>query len=439
MERVKPRYVWYPHCERIAGCLQRVADGEISRLMIFLPPRLGKTELASRLFPAYYLHRYPERFVGINSYGQDLANTLSRAARENYLDAGGALKPDAALIKHWETAQGGGLWCAGVGGPITGKGFELGIIDDPLKNEVEAASELIRRRHKEWFSATFATREHPGGAIVLIMTRWNADDLAGWLLSEERTADLPERWHILSLPAIYEEPEPDAFPASCTVEEDTREIGEILCPERLPAERLKKQEQRGSYVFGALYQQRPRAREGNLFKLPWFRYVDAIQPGQRVRAWDLAATEGGGDFTSGPLMAKTAERLFQVQDLVRGQWSPGNRDAVICATAAKDGPEVAIWIEQEPGSGGKAQVHDLVRKLAGYSVRGHASTGDKLTRATPFAAQMEVGNVTFLKAPWNKALEEEMLAFPTGKHDDSVDGLSLAFAKLAGSVEICSL
>ncbi|HTE19108.1 MAG TPA: terminase family protein, partial [Armatimonadota bacterium] len=185
VDAVRPRYQWYRHCVVLADALQKVVDGEITRLMVFMPPRHGKSELVSRLFSAYYLYRHPERWVGINSYSAELAYTLSRAAREHYTRSGAGLRGDASAVKHWETGGGGGLWAAGVGGPITGKGFHAGVIDDPLKNAEEAASDTILAKQKEWYNSTFYTREEPGGAIIVVQTRWNEGDLSGWLLAQE--------------------------------------------------------------------------------------------------------------------------------------------------------------------------------------------------------------------------------------------------------------
>ena len=111
-----PKYKWYPHCEKLCAVLQKVADGELDRVMIFMPPRHGKSELASKWFPAYYLYRYPDRWVGMSSYAADLSYTFSRAVRDRYLEAEGVLRKDAKGVKHWGTALGGGFWAAGVGG-----------------------------------------------------------------------------------------------------------------------------------------------------------------------------------------------------------------------------------------------------------------------------------------------------------------------------------
>lgn len=163
-----PRFTFFKHCELLADVLENVANGEIKRLLISLPPRHSKSEMISRLFTAYYLRKNPHHFVGINSYSAELAYTLSRAARENFIRCGGTVKDDVSAVKHWETPEGGGMWAAGVGGSITGKGFHLGLIDDPIKNAEEAASDTIREKQKEWYSSTFYTRGEPDAAIIVI-------------------------------------------------------------------------------------------------------------------------------------------------------------------------------------------------------------------------------------------------------------------------------
>jgi predicted phage terminase large subunit-like protein len=149
----------------------------------------------------------------------------------------------------------------------------------------------------------------------------------------------------------------------------------------------------------------------------------------RVRFWDLAASPVG-DWTAGVRMAKDGG-LYTVEDLVRGRWRPHERDEVIRQTAALDGRAVRIVIEQEPGSAGLSQVEDLIVKLAGYTVEGKRSTGDKFTRAAPFASQAQAGNVRLVAGPWNAAFLDELAAFPTeGVNDDIVDAASGAFLAL---------
>ena len=432
--RVNPNFKFYPHVDKLIARLQDVAEGEIDRLMIFLPPRHTKSELVSRMFTAYYLYRHPDKWVGLNSYGANLAYSLSRNARDNYKRMGGTISDDAGAVQQWETGQGGGLWAAGVGGAITGKGFHLGIIDDPVKNAEEAASPTIQERHRDWYSSTFYTRGEPGNAIIVIQTRWHEADLSGWLLEQENEEE-PERWHIVNLPAIAESP-PQTFPLTCSVEPDFRKAGEALCPPRYDIGKLGKLRQRvGSYFWNALYQQRPSPLEGGLFKRAWFSVIHALPEGCKfVRYWDKAATPGGGDYTVGALWARSAADRFIAVDVVRGQWSPGERESIIKQTAEIDRStygNVAVRGEQEPGSSGVESAQNTTRNLAGFDARFERVTGDKLTRAMPLAAQAEAGNVDMLAGAWNVTFINELSMFPNGQHDDQVDASSGAFAKLA--------
>jgi len=442
VSRVNSRYKWYRHCETLADVLERVADGKIKRLMIFLPPRHSKSETVCRLFAAYFLHRYPDRWVGLCSYGAELAFTLSRNARDNYQRVSGELQSNTTAVKHWETGRGGGLWAAGVGGPITGKGWHLGIIDDPIKNAEEAASDTIRSKQKDWYGSTFYTREEPWadedphGAMIVIQTRWHEEDLAGYLLSEEAQGDDPERWHIVNLPAIAEkEEERPEFPVTCTVEPDWRKPGEALCPERRPLDKLRKIAERiGDFFFAALFQQRPRPKAGLFFKSEWFGIVPAAPAdAERVRYWDTAgADENKGDWTVGLLMARDARGIFYVEDVERGQWMTHPRNQKIKQTAELDEQEygeVTIYIEQPPGLA-KESTDEIVRQLAGFLVYADPVHRDKLGRAEPLKAQCQAGNVKLVKGDWIKRYLAEMTGFPTGKYDDQVDASSGAFNKL---------
>jgi predicted phage terminase large subunit-like protein len=444
IDRVRPGYRWYKHCEVLADVLQRVADGKLKRVMVFMPPRHGKSEQVSRLFPAYYLHRFPQRFVGLGAFGAELAHTLSRNARDFYLLSGGKLRPDAAAIKHWETSEGGGMWASGVGGPALGKGWHLGVIDDPLKDAEESQSEIIRAKQKDWYSSTFYTREEPisesdpNGALVIIQQRWNDDDLSGWLLSEEESGDndYPEKWHVVNFEAI-KEADPPRIPDSCTLEPDWRNEGEALCPERRPIHKLLAIKRRMTdYFWSALFQQRPRSRDGALFPPGCLVLVPAHPSGLTlVRYWDKAgAKPGKGDWTVGVLMGRTDDNRFFVIDVVRGQWPPEERNRVILQTAARDEQtygSVTIYVEQPPGLA-KESTDAVIRMLAGFDVHPDPVNKDKVERAEPLSAQARAGNVFVVKnATWNRPYLAVMEGFPFGVHDDDVDASSGAFNKLA--------
>lgn len=440
INRVNPRYIWYPHAAQLAAVLQRVADGELSRLMIFMPPRHGKSELAARLLPAYYLYRHPERWVAIASYAAELAYSFSRNARDNYLTNGGPLKDDAAAIKLWETGKGGGLWAAGVGGPATGRGFHLGIIDDPVKNAEEAASDVIQRRNADWYDSVWTTRREPGAAEVLIQTRWNMRDLAGHVLELE--AAEPERWHIVHSEAIKSGGVPD-YPDTCVLELDGREVGEPLAPDRYPLEKLERLQRRiGPYFWAALYQQSPTSRSGGMFSREMFDIVPALPatpPNARyIRYWDKAGTKDAGAHTAGVLMAAHAG-IYYVVDCIMGQWEAGERERVISQTLVADRAaygSVTTWIEQEPGSGGKESAEATIRNNPGYVIHADRPTGDKATRAEPLAGQAAIRNVKLVSGSWNGRFLDIITAFPHGAIKDPVDAAAGAFAQLAGAMSV---
>lgn len=433
IRQVHPRFQFYRHIDKLIGVLQRVADGEIERLMVFMPPRHGKSETVSRLFTAYYLRRHPERWVGVNSYADALARTLSRNARDHYQSAGGTLKSDASAMNHWETGKGGGMWAAGVGGPITGKGFHLGIIDDPLKNAEEAASETIRDKQRDWYRSTFYTRAEPGAAVVIIQTRWHEDDLSGWLLaSEGNEDDEPERWQIVSMPAIAEGNAPK-FPATCTVEPDERAAGEPLCVERYPLAKLRKLERRvGSYFWSALYQQRPTPPEGDMFQRSQFRTTESIPPIlYSIRYWDKAvSTSRSAKKTAGVKLGISQDGRIFVLHVVNGKWQTSDRRRVMLETARADGPGVIVGIEQEPGSSGLDSVTDEVVMLRGFAAFADAPTGDKDTRLRPFQAQVQVGNVWLARGEWNEGYIDEMCSVPHGTYRDQADATAGAYNRL---------
>ena len=432
VDACRPGYIWYRHTALIADQLQAIADGRLKRLMVFVGPRMGKSEEISRLFPGYLLERFPDRWVGLCSYAAELAFTLSRNAREKYVRAGNPLAPGASAMHHWETPSGGGMWAAGVGGPITGKGFHVGIVDDPIKDAEEAASDTIRAKQKDWWESTFWSRREPEAAVIVVQTRWHEDDLSGYLLATE--PDSPEAWTIVDLPSIKEPGEDAYYPATCTVVPDWREPGEPLCPDRMSLAELEKVRARSRYYFSALHQQRPGPREGGMFKREWFEIVDRHSPkGQEVRYWDKAASDQAGDWTVGAKLFRTEAGDYIVTDILRGQWASGARDKIIRQTCVADHAvrPCPQYGEQEPGASGKDAARAFVRLLEGYGAHCAPASGDKVTRADPLASAAEIGSVKLLNAPWNKALVDELCAFPTGAHDDQVDALSGAFNVLA--------
>lgn len=448
VDKVKPRYKWYRHCEILADVLQRIADGELKRVMVLEPPRHGKSEEVSRLFSAYYTYRFPERWTAIASYGADLAYTLSRSARENYTEAGGIVSGDASAVKHWETNKGGGFWACGVGGPATGKGFHLGIIDDPIKDAEQAESEVIRAKQKDWWTSTWTSRAEPDAAMIVIQTRWHEDDLTGWLLKEEEGDD-PEHWHIVYLPGIYENLL--EFPRTCTIEPDFRQEGEALCPERYSIEYLRKREAKNAYWFSSLFQQSPTARTGNMIKVDKIKgsnpndLVTEPSEGEQARGWDLGGSNSKkADRTAG-VRGKVYNGKFYICHEASGQWSPNERNGNIRRQTDADqaGQRCKAWIERPIGLAVEIETA-MSQELLGTTFEFVPSKADKVTRADPFAAAVEAGNVCIVRTgdperdAWIRPYLDELAAFPFGKHDDRVDATTLAFTKLTGPIDIYS-
>ena len=265
-----PEFESSDHHGLICGELERIYSGETTRLMLLCPPRHTKSELATRRFPAWWLgHRPSDQIISV-SYNQDLSTDFGRAVRgilqsEDYgrlFDT--RLDPDATAANRWATAQGGQYAAVGVGGPITGRGANLAIIDDPVKDRVEADSPAFQSRNYAWYTSTLYTRLMPGGAIILIMTRWNLRDLAGLLLADQENGT-GDDWRIVSLPAIATAGDPLG-----------RSVGEALWPEWYSATRLAEiKTVLPLRDWTALYQQTPTEETGTFFKREWLRYYDA--------------------------------------------------------------------------------------------------------------------------------------------------------------------
>lgn len=427
---VNPRFKWSEMSYRLAAVLQRVADGLLKRLMVFMPPRHGKSELISRMFSAYYLYLHPEKWVGINSYGSELAYGMSRAARDNYQRAGGTVRDDAAAVKHWETPEGGGYWAAGVGGPITGKGFSLGIIDDPLKNHEEASSETIREKQKDWYDSTFYTRAEEDAAIIILQTRWHEDDLSGWLLSKEYE-DEPEQWHIVCMEALKEEYPPE-FPPSCTIEPDWRQPGEALNPIRRTRQWLEKASKRLKNVFWlALYQQRPRPADGNTFKESWFKYYPRLPDRFEQLLISVDATFKGtksSDFVVIQLWGVNFPDFYLIHQRRERMGFVATKEAIrqmldYCQDEFMVLPSATLI---EDKANGPAIMDEMRQEIPG--IIPIEPQGSKEARAEAVSPYYQSGNV------WLPAKEispfsvkdycDEFLSFPNGATDDQVDGSS---------------
>jgi len=402
------------------------AEG-IGRLMIFMPPRHGKTQNVSRFFPAWLLGQNPDLRLILASYGATLAQRNSRFVR-NLIDnpeyqadfPGVKLASDSAAADIWDIAgRDGGTIAVGVGGGITGHGGNLIVIDDPIKSRAEAESETYRERTYDWYINDLLTRlEEPGGAIILMLTRWHTDDLAGRLLTDEA-----HLWDILNLPALAGVDDPIG-----------RAEGEALWASRYPVDVLQaRRERMGEYAFAALYQQTPLPAGGRLFDTEKIEVVDYTPECiKTIRFYDLAVTEKTrADYTVGLKLGMTCDERPVILDVYRAQRELPDVHEVIVQNASIDGASTRIRLEAEKA--GIVQLQFLLRdkRMHRYTVDAVPPEGDKYTRAAPVAARVNAGRVMMVKAGWNRALLDELSTFPLGTNDDQVDALSGAYAYFA--------
>ncbi len=421
LTRVSPDWQWdAKHLQHISRHLDDVTNGRINRLMLFLPPRHGKSEMTTVRYSAWQLQRNPKQRIIIGAYSQTLANKFSRKIRKIASAHGVPIDPARTAVDDWETIPGGGVRAAGVGAGVTGMGGDLIIIDDPVKNREEANSITYRDKVWSWYTDDLYTRLEPGGSIILIMTRWHEDDLAGRILASEDA----DKWTVVSLPAIAE-----------TGDALEREVGTALWPERYNVSDINDIKRAiGSRAFASLYQQRPTEQEGGMFKRSYFQYIDETDIPKDttfVWYWDKAATAGAGDYTSGVKMGRTPDGRYIVADVVHEQLSTHQRDERVLEILRRE--NLVTYIEREGGSSGKDVGVYQARIFAGFAVFSETVTGSKETRAQPFSAQCEAGNVYLVRARWNNAYIDELCMFPNGAHDDMVDGSSGSFNKVAVS------
>lgn len=421
-----PGYRDAAHHRLIARHLEMVERGEITRLMITMPPRHGKSMLASEFFPAWYLGRNPDHYVVTATYAQELADDFGRKVKNQIEDSafnaifpGVGLADDSKSAKrfHIEGSDGGyehslsqrgAFYAVGVGGPLTGRGAHLLLIDDPVKNREDAESEVIRKKTKDWYTSTAYTRLMPGGRIVVIQTRWHEDDLSGWLQAEHGH----EEWVVLDLPAIDD-------------------AGQALWPEQYDVPALEKIRQAiGPRDWSALYQQRPSPETGDYFKREWIHEVDHMPPRETLRIYggsDYAVTQDGGDYTVHAVVGVDPANRIYLLDLWRQQASSDKWVDAFCDLVKKWKP--IGWAEEQgqiKGSVGPFLIRSMLEKAAYVAREQFPTRGDKAVRAQSFRGRIaSLGFYIHKDAPFKADLVSEMMSFPVGVHDDQVDALGL--------------
>lgn len=410
----------------IADKCQELYEGKITKLMIFVPPQHGKSEIVSRRFPAWAFGQDPSLKIVGCSYSADLAEGFSRSIQLTMdSDEYKSLFPGSAIpqrggnglkrnVDYFDTLSGGFYKSVGVTGGLTGTPVDIAIIDDPVKDKIEAYSQTYRDRVWDWYTDVLLTRLHNKSRQLLIMTRWHDDDLAGRILKKEGA-----EWTVLALPAIKEN---DKNP------EDPRKIGEALWENRHSLERLRAMEQRSPRTFAALYQQHPSIEGGNIWKKEWFRKISQVAFAGIKRNdiythffLDTAYTRDTGNDPSGILAAcrignfmyiTDAQSVYKnFPDLIR--WLPGY-------VMAHDYTESST-LRIEPKANGISVVDQLQEETTLNVTKTPPPEDSKEVRANANSAKIECGRVFIVEGEWNDVFLEQVSQFPAVAHDEFVD------------------
>ena len=405
--------------------LETLSQGGTDRLLIHMPPGSAKSTFASILFPAWWFGQHPGSSIIAASHTASLAEYFSKRVRAlitaEDVKLGYNLIQGERAAAHWRISNGGEYFAVGTRGSVIGRRADVVIVDDPIGSQAQADRSKDRDRLWDWYRSDLSTRLKPKGRVLIVMTRWHEDDLGGRLA--EQTDD---GWRILRLPALAEDGD-----------QLGRAIGEPLWPERedLPT-LLRKRANVGERTWSASYQQSPRPTTGSLFKVASLIPADhsAAPVGATVRAWDLAATiatsTNDPDWTVGVKLRTEQPGRFMVLDVIRLRGTARQVEEAILAAARLDGTSVHIGFPEDPGQAGKSQVAHYTGLLAGYHVVATRETGSKYTRAQPVSSQVESGNVSIMRADWNRVFIDELRDFPYGGKDDQVDAFVRAFMTL---------
>lgn len=448
----KPNYKVNWHHELLCKKLDDFVDGKISRLMVFMPPRHGKSELGSRRLPAFILGKNPDAEIISCSYSADLASRMNRDV-QRIIDSneyqslfpettlkfkGSKVDSKSSYVRNAEmfeiVGHRGSYRAAGVGGGITGMGAKYAIIDDPIKNMDDANSPRIRDSIWDWYTSTLYTRlegdidnddkKGHDANILVILTRWHDDDLAGHLLARAKSDPAADQWEILELPAIKEHNNnPD----------DIREIGETLWPAKYPIERMTKiKASVGSRVWASLYQQNPTPGEGTIFKGKDIRFyfeLPKTRPDSKLISCDLAFKDTTtSDFVVMSVYGKWGSQVYLIDKIRKRMDFPKTLEEF--ELLVNKHPDAPIKLVEEKANGA-ALISMLKKKIPG--IVPVIPKESKIARAHAVSPFYEAGNILYPHesiAPWIGDHIVEMTGFPFFKNDDSVDAETQAVNRL---------
>ena len=434
-----------PALQMIDDALVEVAEGREKRLMVFMPPQEGKSQRVSHYFPLWMLHRNPDLRIGIVSYQLDLASRWGMEIRtdiltfdgdEGNIDLGLRLRKGSTAKGAWRLqAHRGGLICVGIDGALTGRPLDLLIIDDPVKGRGTAESKRLQQLAWDFWTGTARTRMAPGSPVVLIMTRWDENDIAGQMLEQARTTPGVPDWRVISIPAQCEDAESDLL---------GREAGEYMASARAGRENEWEEIKAtvGSRDWAALYQQRPAPQDGNILKREWWQFYDlprairqddgswrAIRPGRLIQSWDMAFKDtDSSDFVVGQVWQQDGTTATLLDQVRRRMDFTETKQAVLQMSAKW--PQATLKLIEDKANG--PAVISALRKEIGGVVE-YQPRDSKQARAYAVAPFIEAANVWLPSpqlAPWVGEFIDECSAFPNAAHDDQVDACTQALTRL---------
>lgn len=409
LEKYTPEYNWrYEHLlllqERLELSIEQAVAGKKVRIMVFMPPRHGKSSIITERFPAYCLHKRPYWKVMISAFNEMKATDFTRKIRR-YTRASGIRTSDERSAAHeWETVHGGGCKAAGILTGAPGYGANLLVIDDPVRNRADANSQVISDKAYNEFSDSFMTRLQTPNIVIIVLTRWSEIDLAGRILTDD-----PNGWDIINIPAI-------------ALQDDIlgRSEGDALCPDLIPLERLEWFRDTRPRTFESLYQGNPSLADGNIFLREWFKYFD--DPGEEVEqvilSVDTAFKEKtDSDYSVIGKWLKT-RRAGYLEDVVREKMTYPKLKRRMLSIAETTMPDLVLI---EDRASGISLIQDLQNETRLPIVPVKADISKK-SRAYQATGQYESGNIYHKRGGlWVPVFESEMLKFDNDKHDDQVD------------------
>ena len=415
------------HILKIWYYLEKIARGDIRRLIITAPPRHGKSKTVSEIFPAWFFGLYPDCEIMLGSFAKGIATRFGRNIR-NFMSSAdyatifprSVIAKDSKAKDEFATIGGGEFHAGGLDGQFTGKGAKLLILDDTIKNRKQAKSSTHKQSLREFYEYVAETRLTPDGAVVVMHTRWASDDLIGWLLDERKE----DGWVVVNLPAISDD-------------------GMALWPERWTLEYLQKLQRTNPQMFEALYQQKPSIEGGEIVKSSWWQFYKSHEKPKSfqkvLQSWDLTFDRDKEDDSKNDYVVGTTWGVTTVNgrlrayllDMIRRKADFNEQLKMFFELSKREPRAFKKYIEK--AANGAALISVLQNKVQGIeAVKPLGGKIERLESVTPFIEGGQVFLPDPREEPWVQPFINEFSEFPNGKHDDQVDSTSQALYQIFG-------